>query len=411
MLAPRGVTVAVVGATMWLIARIIGSSGLEVVSIGLLSLPFFAAGFLRWTERRVSVKRSLSEGRVAPGTRVSVQLDVENRSTAPASFLLLEDQLPSALGRPARLVVTGVQGRRAQRVTYTVLPQVRGRYHLGPLTVDVTDPFGLSRRRSHVAGRDELLVTPEIEDLAHAPDTASGPMVGTNRSRQLLRTGEDYFTMRGYQEGDDLRRIHWPSVARTGELMIRQNEATKRAGGLVFFDNREGAIGRTHTPAFERAISCAASVGALLLRNGFTLRLSTPDAPPAPVSEERFMDLLTTMSHSSTRSVSAAITHLRSGASSDTSLIFVGAPPAPQELPVLLRAGAAFGPKLAIVIHPVDPATASPAQGAQLEGRATQARLAFTRAGWDCLVLTPTTRLNERWHIQRERERALAPSV
>ncbi len=77
----------------------------------------------------------------------------------------------------------------------------------------------------------------------------------------------------------------------------------------------------------------------------------------------------------------------------------------------MLRAGSAFGPKLAIVIHPVDPATASPAQGAQLEGRATQARLAFTRAGWDCLVLTPTTRLNERWHIQRDRERALAPSV
>ena len=37
--------------------------------------------------------------------------------------------------------------------------------------------------------------------------------------------------MRGYQEGDDLRRIHWPSVARTGELMIRQDESSKRASG------------------------------------------------------------------------------------------------------------------------------------------------------------------------------------
>ncbi|HTG47615.1 MAG TPA: DUF58 domain-containing protein [Actinomycetota bacterium] len=403
MLSPRGVTVAVVGGTMWLCARIVGSPGLEVVAIGLLLLPFLSGGFLRWTERRITVKRSLSEGRVPPGTRVSVQLDVENRSASPASFLLLEDRLPSALGRPARLVVTGVPGRRAQRVSYTVLPQVRGRYQLGPLTVDVTDPFGLSRRRTRLGGRDELLVTPEIEDLSHPPDTASGPMVGMNRSRQLLRTGEDYFTMRGYQEGDDLRRIHWPSVARTGELMIRQNEATKRASGLVFLDDRESAIGRTHTPAFERAVSCAASVGALLLRNGFALRLSTPEVPPAAMTEDRFMDTLTSVSHSTSRSIAAAITNLRSGASSDTSLVFIGAPPAPQELPVLLRAGAAFGPKLAIVIHPIDPVTATPSQGAQLEGRATQARLAFTRAGWDCLVLTPTMRLSERWHIQRQR--------
>jgi uncharacterized protein (DUF58 family) len=409
MLSPRGVTVAVAGAAMWLVARIIGSPGLEIVAIGLLALPFVAAAFLRWNERRITVRRSLSEARVAPGTRLSVQLDVENRSSAPASFLLLEDRLPSALGRPARLVVAGVPGRRGQRVTYPVLPQGRGRYQIGPLSVDVTDPFGLTRHRTRLADRDELLVTPEIEDLTHPPDAASGPMIGSSRSRQLLRTGEDFFTMRGYQDGDDLRRIHWPSVARTGELMIRQNEATKRATGFIFVDNREGVLGRTQTPAFERAVSCAASVGALLIRNGFAIRLATSDTAAAALTEDRFMDALATLAHTSGRSIASSVKHLRAGASPDTTLIVVGAPPAPQELPVLLRAGSGFGPKLAILIHPIDPATASPAHGAQLEGRATQARLAFTRAGWDCLVLSPSMRLNERWHIQRER--ALAFSV
>jgi uncharacterized protein (DUF58 family) len=234
-------------------------------------------------------------------------------------------------------------------------------------------------------------------------------MVGSSRSRQLLRTGEDFFTMRGYQEGDDLRRIHWPSVARTGELMIRQNETTKRATGFIFIDNREGVIGRTQAPAFERAVSCAASVGALLMRNGFTIRLATSDTAATPLTEDRFMDALATLSHTSGRSIASAVTHLRGGASADMTLIVVGAPPAPQELPVLLRAGSGFGPKLAILVHPVDPAATSPAHGAQLEGRATQARLAFTRAGWDCLLLSPSMRLNERWHIQRER--ALAFSV
>ena len=180
MLAPRGVTVAVVGATMWLVARIIGSSGprgrRRSGSWRCRSSP---AAFLRWTERRVSVKRQP----LGWPRRPRHPRDGAARRGEP---LLRTRLVPPARGpTPVRARTTrhasSSPGSRAvgpSGVSYTVLPQVRGRYQLGPLTVDVTDPFGLSRRRSRVGGRDELFVTPEIEDLAHAPDTASGPMVG-----------------------------------------------------------------------------------------------------------------------------------------------------------------------------------------------------------------------------------------
>jgi len=409
MFTPRGVTVCVAGIAMWVVARLIGSAGLEIVGIGFALLPLVAGLFLRWTERRVTVRRRLSEVRVVPGTRLSVQLDVENRSTAPSSYLMLEDQLPPALGRPARLVVASVPGRRAQRVSYSILPQARGRYRIGPLTIDVNDPFGLRRRRLVVEDRDELLVTPEIEDLTTPPDAATSATAGTSRARQLLRTGEDYFTMRAYQEGDDLRRIHWPSVARTGELMIRQNETSKRANGLVFIDNRESALGPSHSPAFERAVSCAASIGALLSHNGFGLRFGTADSIAVPLTEERFMDALAALTHSKGASLANALMNLRGSASTESSLIFVAAPPAPQELPQLVRSGTGFGPKLAVLVHPVEPATAPASRRTQLEARATEARIALIRGGWDCLVLTPSTRLSERWHTPRER--LLASSV
>jgi uncharacterized protein (DUF58 family) len=403
MLGVRGITVSLAGLAMWVTSRVVGSPGLEVVAIGVAALPFLAALFVRFTPRRLEIRRRLSEIRVAPGTRVTVDVEIRNGATARSPLLLLEDRLPAALGRPARLVVTGVPPRARQQVSYTVLPQTRGRYGIGPLWVDVTDPFGLTRGRVRVDRRDELLVTPEIEDLTSPPEAATGHGVGAARARQLMRTGEEYFTMRAYQEGDDLRRIHWPSVARTGELMIRQNEASRRASALVFLDDRETGLGPAHTPAFERAVSCAGSIGMLLLEEHFTLRFATPELIATPVSEDRFLDVLARLSAGKGRSLAPALVNLRVAASPEASLVFVGPPPAPQELPGLIRAATGYGPKMAVLVRPADPAAVPPSRRTAIEGRSTQAVLALSRSGWDVLLLDPTTRLAERWHTPRER--------
>jgi uncharacterized protein (DUF58 family) len=398
----RGVGVVGAGLAMWVCARIVGSPGLEVIAVGLIVLPFAAALFVRWGRTQIAIRRRLTDVRVQPGTRVTIQLDVENRAPVPSTFLLVQDTLPPALGRPARLVVSGIPPRSVQRVSYTVLPQTRGRYRLGPLIADVSDPFALTKQSLEFDERDELLVTPEIEDLFGA-DPATGHSFGAARARQLFRTGEEYYTMRGYQEGDDLRRIHWPSVARTGELMIRQDESSKRASGLVFIDTRAQALGQSHGQAFERAVSVGATLGVALSRRGFSVRLATAESPPASVSEELFLDALAGLTHVQSRSIGRALSHLRSGASADTSLVFVSAPPAPGELTSLIRSGAGFGPKMAILIYPTDP-TALPAdRRTQLENRASQAVLMLTRAGWDPIVLSPSMKLRERWHIPRER--------
>jgi uncharacterized protein (DUF58 family) len=403
MLTRRGATVLGAGVAMWMAARLLGSPALEIVGVGLAALPLVAAASVHWGRQRLALRRRLSDVRVSPGTKVSVTIDVENRSGAPTSVLLLEDHMPSALGRPARLVVSGVRGHGHQLVSYTVLPQLRGRYPLGPLTVDVSDPFALTRQRIEFAEREEILVTPEVEDLTRATNPGLGPNVGVSRARQLFRTGEEYYTMRPYQEGDDLRRIHWASVARTGQLMIRQDESSRRANGLVFLDNRSGSVGRSRTPAFERSVSVAATLGMLLLRNGFSLRWATADAAAMPVNDDRFLDALAGVDHSREATIGTSLRHLRAAASSDTTLILVSGPPAPNELSSLLRSAAGFGPKLAVLVYPVDPDTLPLDRQADLEGRATHARLSLTRAGWDCIVLPPSMRLIERWQVPRER--------
>lgn len=405
----RGVVVFAAALGLWLVARISGSPTLHIIAVGLAILPIAAVAFTRWSRQRLRVRRRLSDQRIQPGGRVTIELEIENESPASTSFLLLEDAVPPGLGRPARLVLTGILARGLARASYSLVAHSRGRYTIGPLAIDVSDPFALTRSRVEFVGHEELVVTPTVEELETGPSSPFGQTSGLSLAKHLFRTGEEFFTMRAYQEGDDLRRIHWPSVAKTGELMIRQDETSKRANGLVFLDNRESALGASHGPAFERAVSCAASIGNLLIQNGFGLRFGTADSVAVPLSEERFMDALAAVTHGKAPSLASALTQLRASASTDASLIFIAAPPAPQELPQLVRSGTGFGPKLAVLVHPVEPATAPASRRSQLEARATEARLALVRAGWDCLVLTPSTRLSERWHTPRER--LLASSV
>jgi uncharacterized protein (DUF58 family) len=402
---PSGRGVVVFGAAigLWVAARIAGSPTLHMIAVGLVILPFATSLFARWSRHRLRIRRRLSESRVQPGQRVHVELDVENLTSGQTSFLLIEDRLPPALGRSARMVIASLHPRARQQVRYSLVPRRRGRYVLGPLTVDLSDPFALTKVRVEFDERDELVVAPEVERLVGGPDSPFGMRSGLALAKHLFRTGDEFYTMRSYVEGDDLRRIHWRSVARSGKLMIRQDESSRRSNAVLFLDTRDTALGQAHTPPFERAVSAAASLGIVLMRYGFTVRLVTPQLPPQRVSEEQLLDSLAGVSHDTTRAVTNALTRLRTASASDTTLVLVGAPPPPNELAALIRTGTMFGPKIAVLVHPTDPQTLPPERRAQLEGRASQARLSMTRSGWDVVVMSPSDRLKDVWNTNKTR--------
>jgi uncharacterized protein (DUF58 family) len=397
----RGVLVFAAGIGLWVAARFMGSATLHMIAVGLVVLPFAATLFARWSRQRLRVRRRLSDARVRPGQRITVDLEVENLSPAPTSFLLLEDRLPAALGRSARLVLAGLTPRAKQHVTYTVAPQRRGRYLLGPVSIDLSDPFALTKLQVEFDDRDELVVTPQVEDLIGGPNSPFGMTSGLAMARSLFRTGDEFYTMRPYVEGDDLRRIHWPSVARSGELMIRQDESTRRSTAALFVDTRESAIGQVQSPSFEKAISVAASIGVLLCRYGFTTKLATSRLPPQRVGEDQLLDTLAGVSHDTSRALSTGLARLRIAAAADATLVVVCGPPPPPELASLIRAGAVFGPKIAALVHPSDPDALPPDRRAQLEGRASRAQLSLSRSGWEVVVLSPTGRLADVWHAAR----------
>jgi uncharacterized protein (DUF58 family) len=404
----RGWSALGAGVALWVVALFVGSPDLHAVAAGLITLPLLAMIFVRWSRVAVDVHRSLSQTRVFPGTKVTVTLRVENRGRATVPFLLLQDAVPASLGRPARLVVTGIPPQNGQSLSYSIVCRRRGLFQLGPLQLMFSDPFGLARAPIRTQAISELVVYPEVEDIETWRLGIQGAGAGESEARHLHRSAAEFYTMREYVTGDDLRRIHWPSVARTGHLMIRQDEATRRSSATLFLDNRSAAVGADGSPGFERAVSVTATLGKMLFGSGFVIRLHSVDGPGGLVTEERLLEVMAAISTVRTKGLGETLTRLRATSQPDTALALVTALPQPAELAAMIRAGMLFGRKICVMVHAVHPSSLSAPAAAEVQGRAGAARVSLLRAGWDVFIMNPDGKLKDVWQARRTKRRLQA---
>ena len=90
--------------------------------------------------------------------------------------------------------------------------------------------------------------------------------------------GQDDAPIREYRHGDDLRRMHWRSTARVGELMVRREEQAWDPSATVMLDTRASAhAGEGMQHSLEWAISAAASIAIHFLEDGFSVEIYEAD--------------------------------------------------------------------------------------------------------------------------------------
>ena len=92
--------------------------------------------------------------------------------------------------------------------------------------------------------------------------------INTSRAAFWHSGGEDFFTLREYHQGDDLRKVHWPSSARRDELMIKQLEMPWQSRAFIVLDPRVEP--HASAESFEQAVRGAASSLNHLFRSGYT---------------------------------------------------------------------------------------------------------------------------------------------
>ena len=247
----------------------------DFVRIGLLAMliPTLAWLLLRRTERNVWVRRNVSALQVEAGETAQVEVEIGNAGRRTGTLFLEEDLAP-ALGPSPRFVVEPMPPGGLTRHSYAIHTESRGRYPVGPMHVRVGDPLGMVDLDQALPSTATILVTPRTEPLPRIQLTGRWAGAGDNRTRDLLGGGSPDVTIREYRLGDDLRRIHWPTSARAGELMVRREEQQWQSRCTLLIDNRRiSHRGYGPKSSMERAVSVTASIMRNLVAQDFEVRL------------------------------------------------------------------------------------------------------------------------------------------
>lgn len=271
----RGWALLGAGSAFGVLWWVFGDPELLLVGLFLLVGATAAVLFVRYRSPNIIISRRLGSPAVHDGDATMITLRIGNQTRRPVSNLRLVDDV-ERLG-VATFEIARLEGGARASASYRVNCSPRGVYRVGPARGSVTDPLGLAELSTQGTSVDRIVVYPAVERLDGFPIVRGrDPVVHAARPEQNQRGGEDFYTLREYHVGDDLRRVHWPSSAKTDELMIRQMETPWQSRALVLLDVRDTVY--ESASAFETAVSGAASVINHLVRAGFDADLWAGEA-------------------------------------------------------------------------------------------------------------------------------------
>ena len=260
-ITPRGTSFLTAGVVAMACAFALQQEDLVRVASLLAALPVVAVLWMAAQRVELGVTRTCDPPSGTVGEQVQVSVRVRNASTSRTPALLFEDTLPAAVTALTRVVVPPLLPRETAHVAYVARATRRGRFRLGPSRLVAVEPFGLVERAWRASSVDEFVVRPRVQELPAVLPVRRAGRGGESDHGGVGLVGEPDLSVREYRHGDDLRRVHWPTTARRGELMVRPEQQPQDHNAVVLVDSRAvGHRGDADTGSLELVVSAAASV-------------------------------------------------------------------------------------------------------------------------------------------------------
>jgi uncharacterized protein (DUF58 family) len=208
--------------------------------------------------RGVRVSRRLPD-RAFAGATALIEIALFNKKARAPSYSLEVEDLAEGVPAERRCYFLKVAPKLEQVASYRRVPRQRGRLVFNGFRLATRYPFGIFEKWRILQGPGELLVYPQLlAEIPHVPEQLS---TGVDAPTSRQGAGHEIAGLRGYQEGDEARHIHWRRTAALGRIVVFERQRDESSRLLVVLDNaRPEGAGAQWDEDFEALISHAATL-------------------------------------------------------------------------------------------------------------------------------------------------------
>jgi len=250
-----------------------GFNLLYIVVSGLFSFVLLSGVLSFWTLAKISLRREAPTA-VHKRQPFLVSTTIANHKwLMPAISLRVER---SDMRGVSSAYILKLSGQSVARINVREELRRRGAYPLPSYVVMTSFPFGLFEMRRRFYDDAEIMVYPSVNSVRasvveHMPGARYMPRTPT-------QDGDEFFALREYQMGDDVRHVSWKASARLGKWMIRELAQGSSRDIMIILDTRKIADLPDFDEHFEDAVDLTASLGLTLLKRQYLVGICTPDA-------------------------------------------------------------------------------------------------------------------------------------
>ncbi len=253
----------------------------------IIAIVVIAILFVLIRQPKVRVLRATQPATLRSGDPAQLVLTVKNDKQGKTPVLFAKDVIAGT--QSTKLTFGAIEQEQQIRVGYSIPATARGLLEVGPLQIDLQDPLGLVKRRLEGAPIQSFLVRPSLLTLP-AIKASAGTLRHHATTARSNRSGSDeFYALRPYVLGDDLRRVHWKSAARTQNLLVRQDRDAQLGGVTIVCDISTD----NYSPeGFERAIVATNSIAHAAYAGGDLTQIYLTDSlTPVKIDSSESLNL------------------------------------------------------------------------------------------------------------------------
>ncbi len=260
MRTPKRTALMVAASFMFFVGFIIHSRQLFYMSVAAAVVWPLSLMLTRNKLKNLSARRRAPQTAQA-GEITTVTLTLDNPTATQRLFVTVSDTIPQrAAGSPPHFTVPALGPETSIDLDYPLNTSLRGAYRLGPVILEASDTLGITSFAREIPIQDEVIVYPTPLPLAMLWPTSTCGRMPRRTARRRSHDGSEFFGIREYAQGDDPRRIHWPTTARMDDLMTIEFTREESFEGAILLDLYAGFhVGEGLFSSLEQGITLAAT--------------------------------------------------------------------------------------------------------------------------------------------------------